>query len=41
MKFEIIGEILHVKTIAEGNGIRDLPLWHPRFALIEKTTWVG
>ena len=26
MKFEIIGEILHVETIAEGNGIRDLPL---------------
>jgi soluble P-type ATPase len=26
MKFEIIGEIVNVETIAQGNGIRDLPL---------------
>ena len=33
MKFEIIGEILHVKTIAEGNGIRDLPLLRKQHGL--------
>ena len=26
MKFEIVGEITHVETIAQGNGIRDLAL---------------
>lgn len=25
-KFEIVGEITHVETIAQGNGIRDLAL---------------
>jgi len=24
MKFEIVGEITHIETIAQGNGIRDL-----------------
>jgi len=27
MKFEIIGEIANVETIAQGNGIRDLALF--------------
>lgn len=26
MKIEIVGEITHVETIAQGNGIRDLAL---------------
>jgi hypothetical protein len=26
MKLEIVGEIAHVETIAQGNGIRDLAL---------------
>ena len=33
MKFEIIGEILHVETIAEGNGIRNLPLLRKQHGL--------
>ncbi len=26
MKFEIIGDIVNIEIIAQGNGIRDLPL---------------
>ena len=33
MKFEIIGEILHAETIAEGNGIRNLPLLRKQHGL--------
>ena len=33
MKFEIVGEILLVETIAEGNGIRELPLLRKQHGL--------
>jgi hypothetical protein len=33
MKFEIVGEILYVETIAEGSGIRDLSLLRKQHGL--------
>ncbi|MGA8147544.1 MAG: hypothetical protein WB870_08210 [Gallionellaceae bacterium] len=33
MKFEIIGEIINVETIAQGNGIRDLALLRKQHGL--------
>ncbi len=33
MKFEIIDEIVNVETIAQGNGIRDLPLLRKQHGL--------
>jgi len=33
MKFEIVGEIVSVETIAQGNGIRDLALLRMRHGI--------
>jgi hypothetical protein len=33
MKFEIVGEIVSVETIAQGNGIRDLALLRTRHGI--------
>lgn len=33
MKFEIVGEIANVETIAQGNGIRDLSLLRKQHGL--------
>ena len=33
MKFEIAGKIVNIETIAQGNGIRDLPLLRKQHGL--------
>lgn len=33
MKFEIVGEVTHVETIAQGGGIRDLALLRSQHGL--------